>query len=176
MTRNIDPDFISKLEQRTEVQQLLDEDDKAPVLVRTDAGLLRLREGVPSSRASCPDRRTASGAILCGFVKCRHHLHLTNDDGRPWGGRDRHTVVPFWLQARTPPTCSLDLAERTRADKQRGMTTEEMSRSMSVHPTLSRRRTAEGLRSLQARGVDVRAWQLVIDDEEEAATAAAQDA
>ena len=172
MTKNpaIDPDFIKRLEQRADVQQLLDEDDAAPVLVRTDAGLLRLREGVPTSRASCPSRRTASGSILCGHVKCRHHLHLTNDDGRPWGNRPRHTVVPFWLTSPTPPTCSLDLAERTRGDQQRGMSTEEMSQALTVHPTLSRRRVAEGLRSLQRRGVNVQAWQLVIDEEEEAAT------
>ena len=170
MTRNsaIDSDFIKRLEQRADVQQLLDEDDAAPVLVRTDVGLLRLREGVPTSRAACPTRKNASAERLCPWVKCRHHLALVADDGRPWNG-PRSTLRPFWLETPTPPTCGLDLAERTRANNQRGLTTAEMEVVLNCHPTLVRRRVKESLHALQRHGVDVRAWQLVIDAEERTA-------
>ncbi len=171
MTENlkIDPDFIKRLEQRAEVQELLDADDRAHVIVQTADGALRLRAGVPVSRDECPTRRTAQGLRLCGYVRCSHHLALTADDGRPWNG-PRNTLRPFWLEPVTPATCGLDLAEEVRAEHQRGLSTKEMARIFRCHPTLVRRRVKEGLQALKKAGVNVQAWQLVIDEEERDAT------
>lgn len=75
-------------------------------------GTMYMDEDVPATRADCPDRRP------CGHVRCRYHLWREDGHDRQgphWRGTLATTLRPAWLEAPTPPSCALDLAESARA-------------------------------------------------------------
>ena len=123
--------------------------DKRTVRLRVIGGSVDLRNDVPKTRAECPTKRP------CGHVRCRWHMWLEIDDGRPWHGT-RYTLRPVWWEWPLPPSCGLDLVERTRELEHRGMTSEEIARVMGKHTTLVQRRIREALRRLKEMGFDIR--------------------
>ncbi len=181
MTAN--PALTAWLAWRHDVEQWREHEQEhlGPRLV--DGTHLAVRPGVPASRDAC-----RGGCRPCGYLECRWHLWVEPDEGRPWNG-PRYTVRSPYYDAMVtrrygqrlglspaqaervfgppvnPPSCGLDIAEQTKAQHRRGMTTAEVAKALGRHPTLIRAELRSGLRKLKAAGMAVAELEAVMDSE-----------